>query len=268
MKTQFEKIYVLSLITNHSRQNFIKQQFDELSIEFEFLYGPTFYNIINDSKNNKIEYPNVRPWEAYGTGRSFGCTLAHYSAVQFAYELGYNNVLIIEDDICFLKNKQLIEYYLNNIPKDADFISWDPRFGWDPQYNEFFNIIKYDLDKLLNKQVNNNFIAIDNYWHSLCGGMMYGLMNRETMEIYLDNQNKKFTISDKVKNIFETSYTSTVKRYISTHCICLGQYLIENWFNEKYKNQHNCYKTPYEYIDKLNRDDFYIPNEFVCWTQY
>lgn len=264
MNTQFEKIYVLSLITNHSRQEFIKHQFNELGIEFEFLYGSTFYNIINDARGNKIEYPNVWPWEEHSSGRSFGCTLSHYNAVSFAYELGYNNVLIIEDDICFIKNKELIEYYLNNIPEDADFISWDFRISWEPQYNEFINIITNNSNNILN----NNFIELNNYWHALCGGMMYGLMNRDIMKLYLDNQNNKFRISDRVQNVFETSCDSTIKRYMGTRCICVGQYLIENWFNENYKNQHICYKPLYEYIDKLNRDDFYIPNEFACWTQY
>lgn len=268
MKTQFEKIYVLSLITNHSRQEFIKHQFNELGIEFEFLYGSTFYNIINDAHGNKIEFPNVWPWKEHGSGRSFGCTLSHYNAVSFAYELGYNNVLIIEDDICFIKNKELIEYYLNNIPEDADFITWDTRFSWEPQYNEFLNIIKYDLDKLLNKQVNNNFIELTNHWHALCGGMMYGLMNRNTMKLYLDNQNNKFTISDKVQNIFETSNDSKIKRYMGTHCICLGQYLLENWFNDAYQTIGYCYKTPYEYIDKLDINNFFKPNNFLAWTQY
>ena len=33
MQTKFEKIYVLSLITNHSRQEFIKQQMDDSAID-------------------------------------------------------------------------------------------------------------------------------------------------------------------------------------------------------------------------------------------
>ena len=44
MKTQFEKIYVLSLITNKDRQNFIKYQFNKLGIDFEFIYGVNYYN--------------------------------------------------------------------------------------------------------------------------------------------------------------------------------------------------------------------------------
>lgn len=44
MKTQFDKIYVLSLITNKDRQEFIKYQFNELGLDFEFIYGFDFHN--------------------------------------------------------------------------------------------------------------------------------------------------------------------------------------------------------------------------------
>lgn len=37
MKTQFEKIYVLSLITNKDRQKFIKYQFNKLRIDNLFM---------------------------------------------------------------------------------------------------------------------------------------------------------------------------------------------------------------------------------------
>ena len=47
MKTQFEKIYVLSLITNKDRQKFIKYQFNKLGLDFEFIYGVDYYNFSN-----------------------------------------------------------------------------------------------------------------------------------------------------------------------------------------------------------------------------
>lgn len=53
METQFEKIYVLSLITNKDRQKFIKYQFNKLGIDFEFIYGVDYYNFSN------IQYPDV-----------------------------------------------------------------------------------------------------------------------------------------------------------------------------------------------------------------
>ena len=119
MKTIFDKIYVLSLITNKTRQEHIKYQFEDLGIDFEFIYGTDFQNIKYDAQENEINYPNVWAKEYYAKifinkYADFGCTLTHYNAISFAYHLGYNNVLVIEDDICFIKDKSIIEYYLNN----------------------------------------------------------------------------------------------------------------------------------------------------------
>ena len=52
-KTIFDKIYVISLIHNHDRQEFIKYQMNHIGLNFEFIYGIDFYNLINDSKDNR-----------------------------------------------------------------------------------------------------------------------------------------------------------------------------------------------------------------------
>lgn len=63
MKTQFEKIYVLSLITNKDRQKFIKYQFNKLGIDFEFISTkclcicqPYYKKIFINNDNKFIPY--------------------------------------------------------------------------------------------------------------------------------------------------------------------------------------------------------------------
>ena len=142
MKIPFDKIYVLTLPSYKERQNFIINQFKKLELNFDFIYGTDFGNINTDSLGYKIHYPQLWEYETHCTGKDFSCTISHYNAVYNAYEFNYDNVLILEDDICFIKNKELLETVLNNIPNNADFVTYDPRFWYDKDFNQFHNDIK------------------------------------------------------------------------------------------------------------------------------
>lgn len=51
-------------------------------------------------------------------GHHLHVTFTHYIAALKAYTLGYNRILIIEDDICWLKDLNMIDKYLSSIPED------------------------------------------------------------------------------------------------------------------------------------------------------
>jgi len=219
MNIPFDKVYVLSLPSFKSRCKFMKAQLDDLEISFNFNWGIDLGNINKDSLGYKIQYPQLFEEEQLCTGKDFSCTLNHYSAVYKAYEFGCNSILIFEDDLCFIKDKNLIEQSLNNIPKDADFVTWDPRFGIPEDINQFSK----DLD--LNQQ--KLYFKDNGQYRFMFGGMMYAIMNRKTMELYLNNQRKKLYMSDHVQGLF---MNVTVNKYISTKCLCTDQLNIETNF--------------------------------------
>lgn len=246
-KTQFDKIYVISLIFNKDRQEFIKYQMKELDIDFEFIYGIDFYNFKKDAANNDINWCDVYGYVKDNNilSRNFGCTISHYKAILQAYELGYNNVLVIEDDICFIKDEQRIIKYLNNIPQDSDFVTFDTRFKSTEENTEYNNCVK-----LINNS-NNMFIELPNNYDLLVGGMMYGIMNRKTMQLYMNNQHEILHMSDNIIGIFEQP---NIKRYISSKCLCTDCYNIKTNFNV----HDTAYKCIYKDIEKLTIDNFYI----------
>lgn len=250
MNTLFDKIYVISLISNKERQEFITYQMNKLNIDFEFLYGIDFYNLKNDRYGKIINYPNVIEYDNLDNDKTYGCTLGHYKAVLQAYEFGYNNVLIIEDDMCFTKNIDMLSFYLNNIPKDADLITYTARFFLDEDVNKF-NSIKY-TDKY-------NYINLYKY-DSLCGCGMYGIMNRKTMKLYLENQREKFNCSDHIPNIFRYS---TIIRYTALHAICLDQFNVCHHGNFDNMINIGCYIQ----LNKIkDYNDFYKPNKYNIST--
>ena len=252
MKTIFNKIYVLTIPQNKKRIEFIKYQFNELGLNFEFIYGTDFGNIKYDATGNEIVYPNLYTY-LNSNGKDFGCTINHYNAILQAYEFGYNNVLVIEDDICFIKDKKLIEHYLNNLPEDADFVTWDPRFWYDDDFNNFYEDLLNTNELYINENYKYNFMF---------GSMMYAIMNRETMKLYLDNQRSMLNISDHVQGLF---MNVTVNKYICSRCLLTDQFNIEYNFN--YTKQNKAWKNNYKDKENFTRDYFYIPENFQSFTR-
>ena len=249
MKTQFDKIYVISLITNKDRQEFIKYQMNELNLDFEFIYGVDFYNLKYDISGNEINYPNlIFDYTNLNNNTMFGCTISHYKAILQAYYLNYNNVLIIEDDMCFNKDKTLIENYLNNIPDDADFITYTARFI---EYNEIF---RFNDDISIQK---NKYFKLNNDYMTLCGTGMYALMNRNSMKLYLDNQRKSLYTADHIQCFFRNP---SVNRYTTLDTIITDQFNLLNKHNENNIGDYGlqCYVQ----LNNVNDyNNFYKPNK-------
>ena len=250
MKTKFDKIYVVSLITNKDRQEFIKYQFDELGLDFEFIYGIDYYNF------NNIEWPDVyinTINNCKGDGKDFGCAMTHYQAVMQAYHLGYNNVLIFEDDVCMNKDKHMIEDMLNNIPEDADYIDYDPR-----QYLESY---QQQLLKIINN-INSRYFKINKIFY---GAAMFGIMNRKTMKLYLDSQHNCLKMSDNVDNFVENK---TIQNYyISTKCLFVAQHTLNKIFNKKNYSFAHCYDNMYLRSNKYKKEDFFEPKIYHEWSR-
>ena len=248
MKTKFDKIYVISLISNKDRQEFIKYQMNELGIDFEFVYGIDFHNLKYDRLGNKINYPNLSEFNHLDNYNTYSCAIAHYQAVLQAYEFEYMNVLIIEDDTCFIKDKSILENYLNDIPTDADFITYIPRFYNYYESDNFYNEI--NLEK--------KYIKLNNYLKS-CGAGMYGLMNRKTIELYLSDQRNKFDCADHINHFYENP---SINRYAAVQAIATDQF---NLNKKGLLTEENINKGFFCYIQKNiinDYDDFYKPLKF------
>ena len=248
MKTKFDKIYVLSIPSYKIRYRFVKQQLDDLRIDFDFIWGTDFGNINYDSFGCKINYPQLWDYKTYCTGKDFSCTINHYNAVFQAYEFGFENVLIMEDDICFIKDKNLIQQMLTEIPDDADFVTYDPRFSKSCDFEKF----EYNLTHC-------NDLFLKNYstdYTCMFGGILYGIMNRKTMKLYLDNQRKQLMMSDHVIGLFDKI---SVNKYIATKCICTDELNIQTKFST---DLIPAYINNYRFKENLIIDNFYIPENF------
>ena len=257
MKTPFDNIYVLTLPSFKDRFAFVHKQLNDLDIKHQFMWGTDFGNINTDAQGKEIQYPNLWDYEEESTGRDFSCTINHYNAVYQAYEFGFEKILIMEDDICLIKNKKLIESVFNSIPEDADFVTYDPRFAWINDINQFEN----DL-----KNCNGNYIKYVGQYNFMFGGLMYALMNRKTMELYLNNQRTNLFMSDNVTGLFRAIDCNKINKYISSKCLCTDQFNIKNNFKKYWEGRLMCYMNNYISFYNLTLNDFYSPdnyNEFL-----
>lgn len=168
----FDKVFVISYINNFEKREIISKKLNDLGISFEFMYGSNLYDI-----------PTFRNLTILGTDEpksdyfihAVSCSLAHLNAVEYAYSSGANNVLIIEDDLMFHKDKDYIMKCLDRYPEDADII----QYGWI---------------NFTNQEFNNTFT---NSWYQF-GAQMYALCNRKVMKDYIDSQHTNYSSADNI----------------------------------------------------------------------
>lgn len=119
----FDKIYCINFTEFKIRHELMEYELKRVGIldspNFEWLYtfrGP-FQNLFTDM------ILNDGPLKT--TSSKTSCILGHLNAIKKAYYNGYNRILIIEDDVRFLKNLNKIEQILQKLPEDYDVILLD-----------------------------------------------------------------------------------------------------------------------------------------------
>lgn len=110
----------------------------------------------------------------------YDCARNHYNIVKSSYDLGYERVLILEDDILFMKDTDKFIEYLNNMPADYDILQFGG-FTTDPKWTEYKN----SSDELWLK---HRDVGI---WN--CS--MYAL-SRKGMEYFIVFMDKIFCVAD------------------------------------------------------------------------
>ena len=111
----FDHIFVISGCSNFERRDWINEEFKRIGIN-KFQY---WYNFSNNKR--LILHENLFKSHNY---ISYG----HYSLIKTCYELGYDNILICEDDICFLndlnKISEILEQF-NDIKSNINIYLFD-----------------------------------------------------------------------------------------------------------------------------------------------
>lgn len=236
MNISFDKIYCISYLERMERREFMEYQFKELGIfdKVEFVNALDLSKILPEKILDDVN-KNVSLFPI------FSCALSHYTCVKSAKLFGYKKILILEDDMCFLKNKETLELFFNNLPDDWDYIKY--------MYVWYFNTIKLN-ENILYYPLNSGMFGDNN-----TNAGIYAL-NERAIDLYLSICEKnKLNTSDYIKFFFNSFKNSPLKSYIPSKLICTQYlYLIDE---NKYK-PGNVKQFGHPMFD-FNSNDFYLP---------
>ena len=144
---KFDAIYCISLADNISRRDDLKKELSRVGI----LNSNIFHWKIT-VKNELYKYiwnnPSLKAnkWWFHLTG-TLNCTLEHYAIYKECLALGYKRVLVLEDDIVFLKNIKEIQKAIDNIPENYDIL----------KFNSYFSCKEEELQKVINSNKINDY---------------------------------------------------------------------------------------------------------------
>lgn len=202
MKLPFDKCYCIHLSESNERYNHIKNEFKRIGIEDQVEIWWTCKRIISQQIGDYLSslhtewYDELKKVNPRIYGIIFENAYDHYSIIKSAYDRGLNSILIMEDDIKFIKDVNKIEYIFNNIPKDYTIIKFHSSMNF---YDDNFDKFHYILND-------------SNYKYS---SMCYA-MSRQGMELYLECCKLIFSVSDIV---------------LSSICTCEEYYDEFNFYN-------------------------------------
>ena len=174
----------------------------------------------------------------YGVGHisGFGCSITHYTTIKTAFELGYNSILILEDDIIIRDNIDLIFDYLDTIPKDWNYLYFTPCFTKHTVNIQDLNLFKITKNKWINLK---DFIVGLNFEDENkkpCGWVSSGAyaMDRKAMELYIKIfENNQIVNSDMIEYFYHNIRQSPLNMYTTKERLFatnneLGSLIIED----------------------------------------
>lgn len=214
----FDKIWCLSCL-NKQRLETSKKAFEQHGLDVEYYYNP-MNPVIHACPKLAFEsdyYMQKALHVGYDTiyDRVASCFMGHYNIIKTSYELGYDKVLILEDDVQFLDGLNLNEIF-EQIPDDWDVLNFYAR-GNDPLPEDYtageqFWVKEKDTNTLYSTTmyaVNRRFMN----WYlnniKLCvADRFYKFINTDKMNVYINNYNILTCAQD--QSLIETSKSNVI----------------------------------------------------------
>lgn len=118
---RFDGVYAICCEKYQDRMNDLKKELGRVDLLPKVEFVVDYPNPFIDLLANTIKFSNQSAHQR----TSFRCGYSHYKTILEAYHRGKNHILLIEDDIVFLKNKKRLAEAVNGIPNDFDFAMLD-----------------------------------------------------------------------------------------------------------------------------------------------
>ena len=209
---KFDAIYCISLADNISRRDDLKKELKRVGI----LDSRVFHWKIT-VKNELYKYiwnnPSLKAnkWWFHLTG-TLNCTLEHYAVYKECLALGYKRVLILEDDVVFLKDIKEIQKAIDNIPQNYDIL----------KFNSYFSGTEEEIQKVINDNKINDYY-FDYSSLQQISAACYAVSSK-AMLILSKYQETFYQPSDAILNVQNTEIDSKLVRVSTIKDICIQNF--------------------------------------------
>ncbi len=123
----FDAIWCVNYKPHKVRYELIKKEFERIGIldHPNFKFHETFPSIYDKYFYNKLLADRLINPAFILSEKNINAAMGHYACIKKSLLDNYEHILIIEDDIRFLKDLDMIKNILDNIPSDYDIILYD-----------------------------------------------------------------------------------------------------------------------------------------------
>lgn len=235
----FDKIYCIHYLPYEERLQDTIYELDRIGIlnspNFEWYNVPEsiVYNKLYETLiDHKIIFNKPDGDSVYGNFRNknvFNLAINKFNLLLKAQYHNYKNILILEDDNCYLKNLDQLSKYIESIPGDYDIVNM----------NYFF------MNTIIDS--NSTFVPCSQIYDKMFN-FAFTALSSNGIDHIIRNQINFFKTSDFYINSYKTFMGEQLKSYVSNKNLCIQNY--------KYKITNNCYW--------YNKVDGY--NDSVVWT--
>lgn len=131
----FEKIYMIHCAEDKKRYDYCMRHFKELGIENNVNIWWTARRNYGEDIRKSFDgvvcpyYDSLFKANPYIYSGVLNVSLEHYTIIKMSYERGFNNVLILEDDVKFISDIDKLNEFMDNIPPDYDILKLFYIFG-------------------------------------------------------------------------------------------------------------------------------------------
>ena len=205
----FDQIYCIHYLPYKSRLVRLNSELSRVGIldsnvfSWKFTFDSPFYEklrnvckLVNDVQKTNINF--------------FKVSLAHYAIYREAIEQGFKRILVLENDVVFLKDLNELVNIISNFPFDYDVVLLD-KFVYNPY--------QYACHCRDNKQINSHYIPFFSNSQHFGSAACYSV-SEKAMSVFSKIQEKGMLNPDEVWNYWGFNEIDELKRAFSITNIC------------------------------------------------
>lgn len=121
---RFDRISVVSYIGSSDRMPALENEFHRIGIS-DFHISHDFPNPYRRFLWKSMLRQNLLSNYVKDAEKAFYITIGHYTQIAHAFHSNVKNILIFEDDVCFLKDESRVAAIVSSLPDDFDFAFLD-----------------------------------------------------------------------------------------------------------------------------------------------